>query len=139
MGEVIIFPKLFERLRIAGYDPFGDALFYIRKAVQTFASQHGIRNDTLFAHSLERSRADFEQVGKLLARKPDFRLSVGIFLFLENIIGDTLDFVVQILIHLVVECYDFHLLLLFSFLCRKGVFLQNGAFHSRYRLWKDFP
>lgn len=108
MRDVITFPKFFECLRIAGYDPFDDTLFYIRKAVQAFVPQHGIRDDTLFAHSLKRSCTDFEQVGKFIAREPDFRLPGGIRLFLEDVIGDTLDFVFQILVHLVIECYDFH-------------------------------
>lgn len=109
MGKVVVPAKLFQCLRSAANDAAGDALFHVGEAIEAFAAHHRVGNYTFFAQPLQRAGAYFQQVGQLLAREPDFRRMLWLCLFFEDVIGDSFDFLAQILIDLVVESDDFHL------------------------------
>lgn len=108
MGKVVVPAKLLQCLRSAGNDAAGDALLDVGEAIEAFAAHHRVGDDPLFAQPLQRAGAYFQQFGQLLAREPDFRRMLRSCLFLEDVIGDSFDLLVQILIDLVVECDDFH-------------------------------
>lgn len=108
MGQIVVLAKLVQCLWRAGNDAAGDALLDVGEPIEAFAAHHRVGNDTFFAQPLQRAGAYFQQVGQLLAPKPDFRSMLRSSLFLENVIGDSFDLLAQILIDLVVESYYFH-------------------------------
>lgn len=109
MGKQIVLAKLVQCLRSAGNDTAGDARLDVGEPIEAFAAHHRVGNYTFFAQPLQRAGAYFQQVGQLLAREPDFRRMLWLCLFFEDVIGDSFDFLAQILIDLVVESDDFHL------------------------------
>jgi hypothetical protein len=132
MREVIILSEILQSVRMAMHNAFGNTFLYIGKPIQTLASQHGKGNGVFLAHPLECAGADFQQIGQLFTCQPDFRFLPGIGLFPEDVIGYALNLVVQVLIYLVIECYNFHICNIL-FLCGKYAGLWQGGFHCRYR------
>jgi hypothetical protein len=132
MREIIVLSEILQRVRMAMHDTFGYTFLYIGKPIQALASQHGKGNSVFLAHPLECAGTDFQQIGQLFTCQPDFRLLPGIGLFPEDVIGYALDLVVQVLIYLVIECYNFHICNIL-FLCGKYAGLWHGGFHCRYR------
>lgn len=93
MGEIIVLPKFLQRLRVAGDDAAGDALLHVGEPIKAFAAHHRVGYHPLLAHPLQRAGTYFQQIGQLLARKPDFRSMLRLSLFFEDVIGDPFDLV----------------------------------------------